>query len=69
MDPHIKMINFIDEMKEIFKFGEEQDFTMKWLDEEGKDSVFVGALSDSKLDPVQTLLIYTSSSNPQLISI
>lgn len=39
MDPHIKMLDFVDEMREIFKFGEEQNFTMKWLDEEGKQGV------------------------------
>ncbi|XP_020898457.1 protein kinase C iota type isoform X3 [Exaiptasia diaphana] len=35
MDPNIKMMNFVEEMKDIFKFSEEQSFTMKWLDEEG----------------------------------
>lgn len=38
MDPDIKMNNFIEEIKDIFKFREEQSFTMKWLDEEGRFS-------------------------------
>jgi len=41
MDPNIKMLNFIEEMKDIFKLGEGQSFTMKWLDEEGRTATFI----------------------------
>jgi len=34
MENRITVEKFCDDMRDIFKFGED-DFTMKWLDEEG----------------------------------
>lgn len=38
METRITMEKFCDDLRYIFKFHEEEDFTMKWLDEEGKNS-------------------------------
>ncbi|XP_022789559.1 protein kinase C iota type-like isoform X3 [Stylophora pistillata] len=35
MENRITLEKFCDEMRDIFRFGEEDEFTMKWLDEEG----------------------------------
>ena len=35
METRITLEKFCYDMREIFKFGDEDDFTMKWLDEEG----------------------------------
>lgn len=35
METRITLEKFCEDMRDIFKFHEEEDFTMKWLDEEG----------------------------------
>jgi len=35
METRITLEKFCDDMRDIFKFGGDDDFTMKWLDEEG----------------------------------
>ena len=35
MEERITMENFCNDMREIFKFQRDEDFTLKWLDEEG----------------------------------
>lgn len=35
METRITLEKFCDDMRDIFKFGEDDEFTMKWLDEEG----------------------------------
>lgn len=36
METRITLEKFCDDMRGIFKFGEDDDFTLKWLDEEGE---------------------------------
>lgn len=36
IQPIITLENLCQEMREICKFDHEQNFTMKWVDEEGK---------------------------------
>lgn len=36
METRITLEKFCGDMRDIFKFEEEDDFTMKWLDEEGQ---------------------------------
>lgn len=38
METRITLEKFCEDMRDIFKFHEEEDFTMKWLDEEGSKS-------------------------------
>ncbi|KAJ7393573.1 hypothetical protein OS493_006558 [Desmophyllum pertusum] len=35
METRISLEKFCDDMRDIFKFDEDDDFTLKWLDEEG----------------------------------
>jgi hypothetical protein len=36
IDPHITVEQLCQEMKDICRFSQDQVFTMKWVDEEGK---------------------------------
>lgn len=35
MASHISLEGLVEDMKDIFKFDRDQEFTLKWLDEEG----------------------------------
>lgn len=41
IEPGISLEKFQKEMRDVCRFGEEQRFTVKWVDEEGKCLKFV----------------------------
>ena len=43
METRITLEKFCGDMRDIFKFDEDDEFTLKWLDEEGKSSKHMAA--------------------------